>query len=375
MNHKLLTIIPLITALAACSSSQQDDATTPDTPPTGVQISFGGNSGDWNDATTRAGDTGLESIYQSFRVWGHKTTDDDLATRQTVMEGYNAYYFCNEDNTQNGWEYVGIENNSLNSAQSVKYWDYSATSYRFYAYSPADAAVTTQNGNTFSFDFAYSADSKDKDIPYFSDLWFTSNANDEPPYGSTVALAFKPLIAKVRFMFSYPEKTTKITVNDISFQDTRYKDDPTAAAIPLKGSISATYPLTGKPAGSRPALAWTTASENATGPMVFTVPYEEEGDRIHILDDATLYGKWYYMPPLDIAGYEQAAYVVSAVIDGNRSTAIVPAEFMQWKAGYQYTYVFKITEAGSVLTFYKLQVEQWADAANTDNNGSGTAGW
>ena len=366
-----LIIIPLIIALAACSSSQQDDAPTPDNEPTGVKISFGGNSNAWKDATTRAGDTGLEKLYQSFRVWGYKTTDNDMTARQTVMDGYFVNYYSDDNNS--GWDYIGIENNAINATQTVKYWDYSATSYRFFAYSPADATVTTQNGNTLSFDYTYSPDSKGEGIPYLSDLWLTSNAHDETPYGSTVTLTFKPVIAKVRFRFSYPEKTTKIRIENITFQDTRFKDAPTTADTPLKGGITATFPLTGKQAGRQ--LAWTAATENATGQIVLSVPYEEEGDKVHILQDATMYGKWYYMPPLDIAEYTQGAYVINATIDGNHSTAIVPAEFMQWKAGYQYTYIFKITEAGTNITFDDLQVEQWQDAANIDNNGNGTTGW
>lgn len=376
MNYKPIILSILTTALAACSSSQQGEDITPEEPPTGVRISFGGNSDSWQDVTTRAGGTGLENVFQSFRVWGYKTTDETLASTQTVMDGYNVQHYDTDGNK--GWEYIGVENANLTAAQTVKYWDYSATSYRFLAYSPADADISVQDndeGKALSVPFAYSEDAKDADLTYFSDAWFTSNQHDEKPYGSTVTLTFRPLIAKMRFLFSYPEKTTRIKIENITFQDSRFKDAPSTADTPLRGTVSATYAMTGRPSADMPQLSWTAAAENATGSMVFKVPYEEEADRIHILTDASLYGKWYFVAPMDIAMYQQGAYVINATIDGNHSSAIVPAEFMQWKAGYQYSYIFKITEAGTNITFDKLMMEEWKDAPNIDNNGSGTAGW
>lgn len=376
MNYKPIILSILTTAIAACSSSQQGEDVTPEEPPTGVRISFGGNSDSWQDVTTRAGGTGLENVFQSFRVWGYKTTDETLGATQTVMDGYNVQHYDTDGNK--GWEYIGVENAHLSAAQTVKYWDYAATSYRFLAYSPADADISVQdneNGKAFSAPFAYSEDAKDADLTYFSDAWFTSNQHDEKPYGSTVTLTFRPLIAKMRFLFSYPEKTTRIKIENITFQDSRFKDAPTTADTPLRGTITATYAMTGRPSADLPQLSWTAAAENATGSMVFKVPYEEAADRIHILTDASLYGKWYFVAPMDIAGYQQGAYVINAIIDGNHSSAIVPAGFMQWKAGYQYSYIFKITEAGTNITFDKLMVEEWKDAPNIDNNGSGTAGW
>ena len=62
---------------------------------------------------------------------------------------------------------------------------------------------------------------------------------------------------------------------------------------------------------------------------------------------ATERKKWYYVPPLGDSNKPQGAYIISATIDGKKSTATIPAEYMQWKAGYQYTYIFKITVAMS----------------------------
>lgn len=374
-------------SLASCSSSKQDDpfAPEPEPDPQLVGISFGGNNDTWQDApTTRAGKTGLETLFPSFRVWGYKTTDAALASSQIVMDGYNVRYNkgTSGSTTSNtaDWEYVGISNPT--TTQTIKYWDYSATSYRFFAYTPDDANVTvsTQDAGTeneatiFTTPFAYSENATEKNIPYMSELWYSTNDATTSPYGKCVTLAFAPIIAKVRFKFTYPDGTTAITIKNITFQDSRFIDNPATADTPLSGDITVSYPLTGSVSTHTPNFVWST-TENTKGSLVFTTPYEEESDAIHILDDPALYQKWYYVPPLGNSSYEQGPYKVNAMIDGKNSSATVPAVYMQWKAGYQYTYIFKITEAGTVITFTDLQVEEWLPGANIDNNGTGTEGW
>ena len=388
--HKLRILFLLLTAscLWACSSSKQDDPFEPDPKPEPqlVGISFGGNNNTWQDApTTRAGKTGLETLFPSFRVWGYKTTDATLASSQLVMDGYHVQYTqgTSGSTTTNtaDWEYVGISNPS--TTQTIKYWDYSASSYRFFAYAPYDAQVTsasTATGTadectTFSYPFTYSETTTAKSIPYVSELWFSKNATTDSPYGQNVTLTFAPLIAKMRFKFIYPEGTTSIKIKDIQFCDSRFIADPTIATTPLCGTLSVSYPHQGTPTSSTPLFSWENATENAMGALVFTTPYEEESDQIHILDDPTQYGKWYYVPPFDIAKYEQGAYTINANIDGNHSSATIPSAYTQWKAGYQYTYIFKITQAGTVITFSDLQVEEWLPGADFNNNGNGTEGW
>lgn len=73
--------------------------------------------------------------------------------------------------------------------------------------------------------------------------------------------------------------------------------------------------------------------------------------------------------------FTQGPYTIKATIDGTPISTTVPEEFMQWKAGYQYTYIFKITEAGTIIAFSNLQVEEWRPGTNIKNQGSGTAGW
>lgn len=384
MYIRILTIVALAICLWSCSS-EQDEPFVPDSK----GIAFGGNNGTWQDAPTSRATSGLETLFNTFRVWGYKTTATDAAgpsSPQLVMDGYKVEYSAasSGSTTTNttGWEYVGINNPNLSSAQSIKFWDYSATSYRFFGYSPFEAKATTTATGTagesksISFPFAYSDQATAKSIPYISELWYNNSS-----YGNCVTLTFAPIIAKVRFKFTYPKNTKSIDISDIKFCDSRFIADPTTATTPLRGNIIATYPITGTPSSLTPTFSWSAPStsegstEASTGQLILTTPYEEESDDIHILNDPKLYGKWYYVPPMSTIPFTQGPYTISATIDGNPISTTVPEEFMQWKAGYQYTYIFKITEAGTIIAFSNLQVEEWRPGTNIENQGSGTAGW
>lgn len=398
MNHRILTIpLMALCLFASCSSSSQDDPNSPDPPtpnPDLKSIGFGGNSGAWQDApTSRAtGSEGLESLFQSFRVWGYKTTN---SAPQTVMDGYNVEYKSTTEGTEGSttskaayWEYVGITNTP--TTQTIKYWDYSASDYRFFAYAPAiNTNITTSTSQTdgnqqlsFSIPYTYSDNANTTTTtPYVSELWFSDNSQTENKYGNTVKLTFAPIIAKVRFKFSYPDNIKSIKITDIKFCDSRLVDESNTKIFPIKGTITASIPLSGKPQANEttPTLTWTTSSDaDARGSLILDTPYEEGNDKIHILTNKEKYNKWYYLPPLGLSTTEYdkpSSYAINATINGKHSTATVPAEYMQWKAGYQYTYIFKITEAGDDITFDNLEVEIWKTGDNIDNNGSGTAGW
>ena len=392
MHKHIFIISALAICLLSCSTPEQDDLLIPE--PQQGSISFGGNSGSWQDApTSRAGETGLETIEKSFRVWGYKNTGgnhtDGFTEPQKVMDGYIVNWNQPAAGGTGSWEYSGIKNPNLNNAtQTVKYWDYSATCYRYFAFSPEDAKVTTtilqEGGNStsqagttseegstnqtdkaskvsFQIPFEYKEDATSSSTPYISDLWLSDNQNfgDDKKYGACVKLTFAPIVTKVRIKFKYPENI-KVAITGISFQ-------PQTGKVPTAGNILINYPITGT--GTAPAYSWTTTQ---TGIINLSIPYEEDTDSNH---QTTERKKWYFVPPSgNTTNTGQGDYTMTATIDGKKSTAIIPAEYMQWKAGYQYTYIFKITEAGTVISFTNLQVEKWTESAPIQNTG-GTAGW
>lgn len=386
-KHKFI-ISALAICLLSCSTPEQDDLLIPE--PQQGSISFGGNSGSWQDApTSRAGETGLETIEKSFRVWGYKNTGgnhtDGFTEPQKVMDGYIVNWNQPATGGTGSWEYSGIKNQKLNNTtQTVKYWDYSATCYRYFAFSPANANVTTtllqEDGNStnqagttseegstnqtdkaskvsFQIPFQYNETATSSKTPYISDLWLSDNQNfgDDKKYGACVKLTFAPIVTKVRIKFKYAENITNISIKDISFKQT-------AGDVPTAGNICINYPITGT--GTQHVYSWETTQK---GIISLSVPYEEEADKIHQTEERR---KWYFVPPIG----EQGTYTMTATIDGKTSTAIIPEQYMQWKAGYQYTYIFKITEAGTVISFTVLQVEKWTESAPIQNTG-GTVGW
>ena len=389
MHKHIFIISALAICLLSCSTPEQDDLLIPE--PQQGSISFGGESGSWQDApTSRAGETGLETIEKSFRVWGYKNTGgnhtDGFTKPQKVMDGYIVNWNQPATGGTGSWDYTGIRNEELQTTQTVKYWDYSATCYRYFAFSPEDAKVTTtilqEGGNStsqagttseegstnqtdkaskvsFQIPFEYKEDATSSSTPYISDLWLSDNQNfgDDKKYGACVKLTFAPIVTKVRIIFKYPENITNISIKDISFKKTD-------GEVPTAGNIRITYPITGTE--TQHVYSWE-PEPTQTGIITLSVPYEEETDKIH---QTTERGKWYFVPPIG----EQGTYTMTATIDGKTSTAIIPAEYMQWKAGYQYTYIFKITEAGTVISFTNMQVEKWTESAPIQNTG-GTAGW
>lgn len=379
--YRILIIPFMALCLFSCAGSGQEEPDVPTQPeePKGASISFGGNSGTWQDApTTRANkETGLETISKTFKVWGYKTTEGNYTSgfdkSQNVMNGYIVNWTQPAAGGTGSWDYTGIRNEELQTTQTIKFWDYSSTSYRYFAFSPANAKVTTtflsEDGNTttdaaaatqtsFSIPFEYKEDATAVTTPYISDLWLSDNQNfGNRKYGACVKLTFAPIITKVRFRFNYL-KDTKISITDIVFKNINDEHSPT------KGNIIVSYPITGT--GTKASYKWVT-TETGTEPIKFTIPYEEDADLNH---QATERKKWYYVPPLGDSNTPQGAYIISATIDGKKSTATIPAEYMQWKAGYQYTYIFKITVAGPNIAFTNMQVEKWVETPIKNNGGT-----
>jgi len=386
MFKHIIFIFFMASCLLSCSSSGQDDPFIPE--PQQVGISFGGNSGSWQDASSRAGDgeTGLESLFSSFKVWGYKTknidggsnenggSNNDGSTNssiQKVMDGY----LVDWNTSSNDWEYTGKYNVSLNLKQTIKYWDYSALQYHFWAYAPATAHDVTASENTntnshsITIPYEFNSNATLTSTPYISNLC-------TPKIGDQVKLTFVPLIAKVRFKFKYNDKQIA-SITEISFRDERWKSTGNGnnfqwsgsaeTKTPVAGNIIATYPLSGT--STDVSKTWKTTQ---SGIIELTIPYEEDTDKNH---QTEIRQKWYFMPPMDIAHYQQGNYILSAKIEGNQVSATVGSEYMQWKAGFQYTYIFKVSETTSSITFAEVEVEQWNKNSNIDNNGTGTGDW
>lgn len=123
--------------LASCSS---DDflGENPGNNPSYAQtaISFGGTTGKISRANKENSEA-AEALGNNFIVFGTKTKDNQTIT---IYNYYNVNWKKSEGANGGAWVYAGETKSSLNDSegkQSLKYWDYSATSYDFVAFSLA----------------------------------------------------------------------------------------------------------------------------------------------------------------------------------------------------------------------------------------------
>ena len=116
-------------ALASCSSDDFLGENPGNVQNATTAINFGGDAGKITRATSNEGDDHVK-LGNEFKVYGVKKTNEKFVT---VFNNYSVLY--NENLTTsntNNWEYV-------KGNQTIKYWDYSASEYRFVAGSPISA--------------------------------------------------------------------------------------------------------------------------------------------------------------------------------------------------------------------------------------------
>lgn len=299
-----------------------------------------------------------------FTVFGYKNFENangSYGIRQTVFPGYTVHWTVNSANTSttntNSWEYVDERTD-----QTIKYWDWSATAYRFFGVTGGvnnNLGTGTQgkygtygDGAYETYELTITADgSTDEAInatPYISHLWF-SNGNigeDQKEFGKPVQLEFLKPLAKVRFMFTFedPADAEVTMLTEKSFHPTD------GSIIKTKGKITISYPLTGTATEE-----WFTYIPGAGGLSELTQDYYETCEEKtisgteHVVKpyfDADKSTLKYIYTVLPVSN--QGTYTLSVNVNGDPKTAVVPAEFMDWKLGYLYTYIFKIHVDGSV---------------------------
>ena len=369
---RLIGLIGVL-SLMACSA-EQEMPEEPAVPETATAISFSGTEGTEEQVTRgayrayesyeayktnkTAGNTraaqGLEDLLPDgkkfFKVWAYKNSGNDYEGLQTVMEDYTVRWvdrsaYTTTSNT-NDWEYVN-QQSAGSPEQTIKYWDWSATAYRFFG---VTGGVTGTFGSyesygahsTYEITIPVDATSEKEaeNTPYYSRLWFSTGNLAEYPtrqFGKPVQLEFLRPIARVRFMFIYEdpadEAYTVLAVKGFG---------PTTSGkrIYQVGTVKITYPLKGTQTTESYSV---TPTDNGVeglsddGIPAFTQYYYETPNNVNAR-------KWYSVLP----AINQGTYTLDVKVNGNDKTTVVPAAYMNWKPGFQYTYVFKIHVDGSV---------------------------
>ena len=325
----LIWLMGLMGLMGCSQESGEDPVPVPEPVPveTGTPIVFRGMVTE-DTPVTRA--TDLEEITDSFKVWCYKNLYYDnvngtFGNTQTVMNGFTVnwqdYTAGSTPTNTSNWEYVGQGND-----QTIKFWDWSATAYRFFALANLDGAIVDNvtNGVTVTF----TADDADADVkekcPYYSRLWFSDGNLSHYPdrlFGQPVELVFLRPFAKVRYLFISGDPD--MNVDEMNLQYMKFGPLNAGQKIATKGTFTVMYPLT----GIGTTETWTAVPDNSSTKVYF---YPDE--------------QWFTVLP--VTG--QGAFKLEVEVNGVPKDCTVPAEFMNWQPSFEYTYIFKVSEEGGV---------------------------
>lgn len=297
---KLFYLATALVALASCTNDELSGGNDAPALKEGKAISFSSSS----YATTRADYTGADAaalLGNNFVVEGVK---GDGTTQEVVYDNYNVNWVTNTAGTTtsntNDWEYVAqaVNGNATITAQSIKYWDYSANQYDFIAYSAGTAtAITTgtpaagqvlvsaidaskMNGvktGTEYTDGAYTVEGAADDLAkfYIADM---VTAYREPiassDYNKVVQFKFRSLSAKVRLALYE-------TIPGYSVKEVVFYTDQTTAATDGKAHLFTTGTDVFNKAGKYIVYYPTTGSANKTN---------EDYNKAHVAFEAATSG-------------------------------------------------------------------------------------
>lgn len=384
-------------ALASCSSddflgeiqgNEQNGATS--------AINFGGDTGKITRATSNGSDA-ADLLENNFVVVGFKGNKTDAANNEVyAFDHYNVNFkngsaFSTESNRA-GWEYVnqdmkvkGADKSLAQSGasqQTIKYWDHSCASYDFIAFSmgkkgaASKYATPTPVNNADLKGAAYTLTGNVNTLSecYISDM----KTVKEKEYNKTpVSMSFRHLASKVRMALF--EIVPGYVISDVKFYTdatSTTTDNPEGTLIGKfnnSGTLTVYFPTTGTDHAAEKDYnkahvsftASTTAGEtgvlNHKGFGVVNYNNQAEGT---ISAGKTYLSQNAAEPSYCGAGYQNVLpsegkasaitlridYKLTSVDGSNETinvkgaTATVPAEYTEWKSGYAYTYIFKISQ-------------------------------
>lgn len=385
-------------ALASCSSddflgeiqgNEQNGATS--------AINFGGDTGKITRAT-ETGATAAGLLENNFVVVGFKGSKTDAANNDVyAFDHYNVNFkdgsaFSTESNRA-GWEYVNQDMNVKGtkpaaslaqggaSQQTIKYWDHSCASYDFIAFSMGKGAASkyatpthVDKANLDKAAYTLTGNVNTLSECYISDMKTVNRAD----YGKTpVSMSFRHLASKVRMALF--EIVPGYVISDVKFYTdaksttTDNTEGTLIGNFNNSGTLTVSFPTTGtvnatKEDYNKAHVRFTkSTTEGETGVLNFkkfgAVKYGNQAEGT-IPEGSTYLSQNAAKPSYCGDGYqnvlpsEGAASAITlridyklTSVDGSKetinvtgATATVPAQYTEWKSGYAYTYIFKISQ-------------------------------
>jgi hypothetical protein len=406
MKKNLFLAALAAVAFTACSDDFADapPVVTPNPEVKEIPIVFNSFSSthtraDYTDAVA------ADMLDKKFVVSGYKGSRT-ASPVSIVYDNFLVEWIENTANTTesntNNWEYVGrtpiqhaIDNGI--TQQTIKYWDYTQPQYDFIAwssgkvpavYKEADyvsgtnvlvSAIAPSSATTAAYTFTGTA--ADLSQCYISDLvTVKKNGTTKSKYGEPVVLSFRSLGTKVRIgiyetvpgysvknVQFYPQAGVIAAASDINNEAKIFTT--TANDVYTEGTYTIYFPTVDKPANTDNNQAHITFAGTGTQNTIVnygTMNYsyregsEKSTDKIYLgrsSNDATFAGNsttnyyTFYLPNENGTNFNLRVNFTLESIDGTgeeivvkNASAQIPLIYTQWKPGYAYTYLFKISD-------------------------------
>lgn len=376
---------------------------------------------------TRGDNTGNDAalaLNRQFYVYGIKKEATDgagavgsgnLVYNNYVVKWTNGSEFTSTSNTE-GWEYVGyalssgeqsyVTPNSSSAVQTIKYWDYGAGDYTFYAFSAKPSDITSdyievakvQDYTTDVYGNGYSVTIKNASAS-LDDLYFAERVNitassntgrtADNTYGGNVTFRFHNMASKVRVAMYETIPGYKVTIDKFWVDATGSDPDPyltNPTFAQMDESITANFAANLQNCAAGTLGTMTVTYDSHTGTATHNWPVVSfDGAKANVLTLGTnLHGST--TTPSVTAGTDlgvdkehatfdksdksftsifpnetnsqnlklKVDYTLTAVdpsgnpttgetIKVEGATAEIDAKFLKWKPGFAYTYFFKIS--------------------------------
>lgn len=377
-------------ALASCSSNDFLGENSGNGQNALSAINFGGDAGKITRATSNTGDY-VKMLDGQFKIYGVKKMSETQFV--TVFKDYSVWNAAANTTTSNtnGWEYVGAKgatnlgtgNISLDKDQTIKFWDYSASEYRFVAGSPISA---------FTYDVPVTNESKEIKTATITGLAGHINANEsgtplttypvyiadpkivqKADYNNTVEFSFKRQQAMVRV--GLYETIPGYSITEINFYEAGGSKAKDGNNIILTSGTK-DYFVGGNNISGTITYDWTNETPSYTYKYSETgliksqnwyagkfEPHNKLATTVSTAAVADLYGKdndmstngYFTVIPTPSATTAAPILIkcdytltsddyLGETIKVTGATAAIPAAFSKWEANTRYTYLFKISQ-------------------------------
>lgn len=327
-------------------------------------ISFNSDMAEQGQGVTRA-----TSLAKDFTVYGYKYIGND---ESAVFPGWKVRY-----ESGNSYNYIGIE------GQTIRYWDPSATRYRFWA-STGNSWTASENESQGDWGKTLTISNRPlrigktgavaTDLSDDANLYASLVSRTSPIDPSTVNLIFNHTYSQVSVYFYY--EVMQIGVTGLQIKNVKFAPVTSAGKadkIYNKGLVTVTYPTSGT------ETVTVTGDNNDTRTSLdFVVNTTLKGETGHgashaVQAEISDLNKFYYPLPMGEQNPDFELSMDITELDANSDelqtttrSAIIPASYMCWKPNYAYRYFFKITESSLALQ-YDVKIEPWHYGGNHDD--------